>query len=346
MSQTRTVPSPARVAVLAGIGSYLPPRSVSNAELAGYLDTSDEWIRSRTGISRRRVIDAGTATSDLASAAGRQALRCAGLDTVDAVVVATTTPDRRCPATAPTVAAKLGLADVAAFDVSAVCTGFVYAMATGSSLIAAGVVDSCLIICAEIYSTIVDQSDRTNAAIFGDAAAAVVLKAGSPDEPGAVGPFDLGSDGGGRDLITVRAGGTELPLSPETAQADRFFAMSGAQVFQLAVRHMVASARAVMQRAQLNVEQVDHFVGHQANGRILHRVADGLGLPAGRSLSNIGDVGNTAAASIPLALDQAHHEGRLRVGDRVLVTAFGGGLTWGATTFTWPDLACQHSTET
>ncbi|MCG8916300.1 ketoacyl-ACP synthase III [Actinokineospora sp. PR83] len=336
-------PAPARAAVLCGTGSFLPARRVSNDMLSATLDTSDEWIRTRTGIGARHFTDPGTTTSDLAAAAGARALADAdssGVDGVDTVVVATTTPDRPCPGTAPVVAAKLGLSGAAAFDVSAVCTGFVYGLATAAGLIAAGAARRVLLVGAETYSSILDPADRTTSVIFGDAAGAVVLRAGEEGEPGAVGPFDLGSDGDGVDLITVRGGGAEQRLSGRPAEAgDRYFAMAGKQVFWQAVRHMAKSSRAVLDQAGWRVDEVDHLVGHQANIRILNRLADDIGVPRERSITNIAEVGNTSAASIPLALDQARAAGRLHTGDRLLLTAFGGGLTWGSTVLTWPHLA-------
>jgi 3-oxoacyl-[acyl-carrier-protein] synthase-3 len=330
-------------AVLAGIGSYLPPRVVCNEELAVTLDTSDEWIRSRTGISRRHVAARGTTTSDLAAGAAQQALKSADMSTVDALVLATTTPDRPCPGTAPTVAAKLGLRDIAAYDIAAVCSGFLYALATAAGLIAAGIAERVLVVGADTYSSITDPCDRANAVIFGDGAGAVVLRAGQEDEPGAIGPFDLGSDGSGRDLITVRAGGSEQRLSDaEPAQADHYFAMAGNLVFRNAVAHMACSVRAVLDKAGLDIGQIDRMVGHQANQRILTLLADMIGLPKDRNIGNIGEVGNTAAASIPIALDHGHANTLLRPGDRVLLTAFGGGLTWGSTVLTWPDLAHSY----
>ncbi|MFE1796537.1 MULTISPECIES: beta-ketoacyl-ACP synthase III [unclassified Streptomyces] len=328
-----------RAAVLTGVGSCLPPRAVPNDELAAGLDSSEEWIRSRTGIEQRYFAEQGTATSDLAVGAGERALKSAGVSTVDAVLVATTTPDRPCPATAPVVAARLGMRGTAAYDVSAVCTGFVYGLATAAGLISAGVADRVLVIGAETFSTLLDPEDRSTAVIFGDGAGAVVLRSGDPAEPGALGPFDLGSDGDGEDLITVPAGGSRQRLSGlAPAAGEQYFAMSGKEVFRHAVLRMTGSARTVLSRAGWRAEDVDHLVSHQANLRITNHVADDLGIPRNRCVSNIAEVGNTAAASIPLALDQAHTEGALRPGGRMLLTAFGGGLTWGATVLTWPDL--------
>lgn len=328
-----------RCAVLAGIGGYLPPRVVSNEDLAARLDTTDAWIRSRTGIGARHRAGPGTATSDLATEAAQKAMKCADVDGVDAVVLATTTPDRPCPATAPTVAANLGLRGVAAHDVSAVCSGFLYALATASGLIAAECAELVLVVGAETYSTIVDPDNRSDAVIFGDGAGAVVVRAGAAHEAGAVGPFDLGSDGTGRDLITIRAGGSEQKLSAvQPRPSERYFSMAGREVFRSAVEHMAASARTVLARAGVGLDTVDHLVGHQANLRILHRLAGHLGLPPERNITNIDAVGNTAAASIPLALDHGYTRNVLRPGDRVLLTAFGGGLSWGSALLDWPDL--------
>ncbi|EGG45255.1 MULTISPECIES: beta-ketoacyl-ACP synthase III [Streptomyces] len=339
MVARRTDTDSRRAAVVAGVGSCLPARTVPNEELAARLDTSDAWIRSRTGIARRHVAAPGTATSDLAVGAGARALKSSGEPAVDAVLVATTTPDRPCPATAPLVAARLGMTGAAAHDVSAVCTGFVYALASAAGLILADVAERVLVIGAETFSTLLDPGDRSTSVIFGDGAGAVVLRSGTAGEPGALGPFDLGSDGESEALITVPAGGSRQRLSGVPPRpGEEFFTMSGKEVFRHAVRRMTGSAKAVLARAGWTAEDVDHMVGHQANSRITQHVAEGIGLPPQRCFSNIAEVGNTAAASIPLALDQAHAKGVLRPGQRVLLTAFGGGLTWGSTVLTWPRL--------
>ncbi|KOV60475.1 beta-ketoacyl-ACP synthase 3 [Streptomyces sp. MMG1121] len=333
-------PAPAvPAAVLCGLGGWVPPQVVTNDDLARRLDTDDTWIRTRTGIRRRHVIGPGQATSDLAVRAGRRALASCGPSAVDAVVVATTTPDRTCPATAPLVAARLGLAGAAAFDVAAVCTGFVYGLAAAAGLIASQVARGVLLIGADAYSTIVDPLDRAHAIIFGDGAGAVVLRAGHPDEPGAVGPFDLGSDGTHEDMIMVAAGGSRHRATPgRTAPADLYFAMRGKEVYRHAVTRMAASARTVLAQAGCKAGDIDHFAPHQANLRILHSVADDLGLPRERCLTHVESVGNTGAASIPLALADAAARRTLTPGDRLLLTAFGGGLTWGSGLLTWPTL--------
>jgi 3-oxoacyl-[acyl-carrier-protein] synthase III len=329
-----------RAAVLAGLGAWVPPRVVPNAELTDRFDTSDEWIRSRTGIAQRHFATPGMSTSDLAVEAGLRALKSSGEPLADAVVVATTTPDRPCPAVAPEVAARLGLTGVAAYDVAAVCTGFIYALATAAGLIATGVVDRILVIGADTFSSILSPTDRETAVIFGDGAGAAVLRAGDPAEPGALGPFDLGSDGNESDLIAVPAGGSRSRLSGAVARPeDSYFTMAGREVFRHAVVRMAQSSRTVLARAGWQIADVDHLVGHQANIRILNQLAGELGVDRSRVVSNIARVGNTAGASIPLALADAAADGTLTHGDRVLLTAFGGGLTWGSMVLVWPGLS-------
>jgi 3-oxoacyl-[acyl-carrier-protein] synthase-3 len=327
-------------AVLAGLGAWLPPRVVTNDDLAEHLDTSDEWIYTRTGIRQRRIADPGVATSDLAVEAGARALKSAEIERVDAVVLATTTPDRPCPATAPDVAARLDLTGVAAFDVSAVCSGFLYALATAAGLIGAGAAGRVLVIGAETYSTILNPADRTTRALFGDGAGAVVVRAGRADEPGALGPFDLGSDGRYAELITIPAGGSrQRSTGRPVADGEQYFTMRGETVFRHAIVRMTESAHRVLDRTGWRVGEVDRFVAHQANRRILTRVARRLDIPEERCVMNLDRVANTAAASIPLALADAVADGSLRPGHRVLLAAFGGGFTWGATTVRWPDLS-------
>ncbi|MFF8988983.1 beta-ketoacyl-ACP synthase III [Streptomyces sp. NPDC014983] len=331
--------STGRAAVVTGIGSYVPPNIVTNEDLSRRLDTSDDWIRTRTGIAERFFVSPGTSTGDLAVEAGLRALKSAGDEQVGAVVLATTTPDQPCPATAPQVAARLGLGQVPAFDVAAVCSGFLYGLASAAGLIAAGVVDSVLLIAADAFTTIINPEDRTTAVIFADGAGAVVLRAGSPDEPGALGPLVLGSDGELSHLIEVPAGGSRQrssgrPAAPE----DHYFRMLGRDTYRHAVERMTSASTEAAERAGWRLADVDRFAAHQANARILAAVSDRLGIPEERRLSNIARVGNTGAASIPLLLAEATAEGRLTAGNRVLLTAFGGGLSWGAATLTWPEL--------
>lgn len=331
--------SPERAAVVAGLGTAVPKTVVTNDDLARVLDTDDAWIRRRTGIRRRRAVAPGQATSDLAVEAARNALASAGADGAGAVVLATSTPDQLCPATAPNVASRIGLGPVPAFDVQAVCTGFVYALASGAGLISLGVVDSVLVIGADTFSTILDPEDRATRVVFGDGAGAVLLRAGSRAERGALLDFSLGSDGSAVDLIGMYAGGsrqrsTGLPAKVE----DTYFSMQGQAVFKQAVSRMTESARDIAARTGWAVEEVDSFVFHQANARILAAVARQLGLPVERFRTNIADLGNTVAASIPLALADAVAGGEVTPGQKVVLTGFGGGLTWGSTALVWPGL--------
>jgi 3-oxoacyl-[acyl-carrier-protein] synthase-3 len=333
------VQSPGRSAVIAGLGGWVPPRVVTNHDLAEVLDTSDEWIRSRTGIGARHLVDPGTATAALAVEAGGLALKSAGGGDVDSVIVATTTPERLCPATAPLVAARLGLTGVAAHDVSAVCTGFMYGLATAVGQIAAGIAERVLLIGAEAFSTIINPADRHTAVIFADGAGAVVLRAGDADERGAIGPIVLGSDGELCDLITIPAGGSQQrstgrPAPPE----DHFFQMQGRDVYRHAVERTTEAARSALDRVGWTPADVDRFIPHQANARICVAVAEELGIGPERQAANIERVGNTAAASIPLLMSDEAAAGTVTAGDRVLLAAFGGGLTWGAATLTWPVL--------
>ncbi|MFJ9343575.1 beta-ketoacyl-ACP synthase III [Streptomyces sp. NPDC101733] len=334
-----SVVPPGRAAVIAGVGSYLPPDVITNDDLALRLDTSDAWIRARTGIGQRHVVAPGTATSDLAVEAGARALESAGWQQVDAVILATTTPDQICPATAPQVAARLGLGTVAAFDVAAVCTGFLYGLATASGLIASGAAERVLLVTADAFTTIIDPEDRGTAVIFGDGAGAVALRAGDPLEPGAVGPLVLGSDGSLSHLIEVPGGGSRQRSSGKPVEpGDQYFKMLGRETYRHAVEHMTAASRTAIEQAGLEISDIDRLVAHQANARILEAVADRLEIPADARLSNIEQVGNTGGASIPLLLAQATADGRLAAGHRVLLTAFGGGLSWGAATLVWPEL--------
>ncbi|WP_329064347.1 beta-ketoacyl-ACP synthase III [Streptomyces sp. NBC_01429] len=320
-----------RAAVICAVGAALPPHTVSNADLTARLNTTDEWIRSRTGITQRHVAGADLSTTDLAVRAGAQALADTEPVTVEALVVATTTPDRCCPATAPAVATRLGLTGIPAYDLAAGCTGFLYALATAAGLIAAGAVGTVLVIGADRLATLPDPEDRTTVPLFGDGAGAVVLRHGSADEAGALGPVVLGSDGTGADLIRASRTGA--------------LHMDGGEVFRHAVDRMSTASRQATAAAGWELGDIDRLVPHQANSRITAFVARTLGVPDDRQLSNIAETGNTGAASIPLLLARSAADGRLKPGHRTLLTAFGAGLTWGATTLTWPGLSPQPPTQ-
>lgn len=322
-------------AVLTGLSGWLPPRAVDNAELIERFELAPDWIPQRTGILSRRHVDPGTATSDLAVQAAAP-LVAAEPGAIDTLVLATMTPDHPCPATAPVVAARLGLTGAAAFDVNAACAGFVHALATAASLVVNGVAERALVVGADAMSTIVDPADRNTAVIFGDGAAAALIEA-TVDGPGSFGPFDLGADGSQAGLITIPAGGSRQRSDGTAAPAsDHYLRMAGLQVFRQAVEHMASSAARALKQAGLLAEDVDWLVAHQANRRILDAVADRLGVPTDRRAVHLDRVGNTSAASIPLALWDLWREGRIRPGDRILLTSFGAGLAWGSTTLIWP----------
>ncbi|MCK7626015.1 ketoacyl-ACP synthase III [Streptomyces sp. RS10V-4] len=330
-------PAAGTAAVLTGLGSWLPPREVTNDELCAHLDTSDTWIRERIGISVRRRADPKTATGDLAAEAGARALRSAGVTRADAVVLATTTPDHPCPATAPDVAARLGLANAAAFDIAAGCSGFLYATTVAAGLIRSGTAGRVLVIGAETMSAVIDPADRSTAPIFGDGAGAAVLEAGRPGRPGALGEVAWGSDGARSDAIVIPVGGSRNRDGRDAApRSERHVRMRGNEVLRHAVRRMTAAATCAAAAAGWQPRDIDRLIVHQANARISAAVSDALGIPPERVPSNIASVGNTAAASVPLLLADAAAEGSLRPGHRVLLVAFGSGLAWAATTLVWP----------
>ncbi|MFD0306431.1 beta-ketoacyl-ACP synthase III [Streptomyces sp. NPDC127119] len=332
--------APAPASVITGIGYWLPPTVLTNDSLGDRLGTSAEWLSSRTGISSRHVVAPGTSTADLAVKAGRKAMESAGTDRVDAVLVATVTPDRVCPPVAPEVAARLGQPGTAAFDVGAACSGFLYGLAVARGLIAARTARQVLVVGAETMTSIVDPQDPATSAIFADGAGAVVLRAGGPDEPGAVGPVVLGSDGSCADLIEVPAGRSRHspPAGSDSPAETQYLAVSGPDVFRKAVARMAAVSRSATEARGWELQDVDRVVPHQANAHILAAVTRKLGVPPDRVASNIEHVGNTSAASIPILLAQDAADGRIKPGDKVLATAFGAGLTWAATTVVWPEL--------
>lgn len=316
-----------RRSILRGVGAYLPARILTNDELSTRVDTSDAWIRERTGIRERRVAAEGERTSDLAIAAARDALEAAGVAPaeVDLIVLATATPDLTFPATATRVQAALGVTAGAAFDVQAVCSGFVFALSTADNMLARGQAQTALVIGAETFSRILDWEDRTTCVLFGDGAGAVVLQASEAPqdaERGVIATF-LRSDGRMHDLLFVDGG-------PSQTQTVGRLRMQGNAVFRQAVTHISDAMVQTVRRAGLTIADVDWFVPHQANQRILDGVAQRLGIPRERVVSTVAEHGNTSAASIPLALHAAVRDGRIKPGELVLVEALGGGLTWGA----------------
>ncbi|WP_424893171.1 3-oxoacyl-ACP synthase III family protein [Streptomyces sp. XH2] len=327
--------------VLAGLGSWLPPTVVDNADLMS--PAMDAFVRRRIGIARRHRISDGDATVHLATEAGARALASAGAARVDALVLATTTPDRLCPAGAPEVASRLGMTGIPAFDLNAGCSGFLYGCELARGLIAAGTAGSVAVIGAESSSTMINPADPGTAPIFGDGAGAAVLRRARPGEPPTFGPTAWGSDGTLADAIAIPAGGSRRRTpAPDLGGADAFLHMRGTEVVRNAVKRMSAAVIAAAEAASWTLEDIDVLVAHQANAAITRAVAATLSFPADRMPSNIEHVGNTAAASIPLLLAHAASHGAVKPGRRVLMVAFGSGLSWAATTATWPHGLTPH----
>jgi 3-oxoacyl-[acyl-carrier-protein] synthase-3 len=318
------------------MGRCVPAQVVTNRELERLVDTSDEWIVERTGIRERRVAPDGVATSDLAVEAARRALEDAGVDArgVDLILVGTASPDMLFPATACLVQHRLGAERAGAFDVSAACSSWAYAVAMGHAAIASGMAETVLVIGAETLSRITDWTDRATCVLFGDAAAAVVLRPCAADEGFLA--FHLGADGAGAQLISLPGGGSRLPASAQTVAArQHFIKMNGREVYKFAVRAIPRALQRVVAQAGFTVDEVDCFIPHQANLRIIEAAARRLGQPMEKFFVNVDRYGNTSAASVPVALYEAVEQGRVRPGDLVAFVAFGGGLTWGAAAMRW-----------
>jgi 3-oxoacyl-[acyl-carrier-protein] synthase III len=325
-----------RGATIVGTGMYVPERVLSNRDLERMVDTSDEWIRERSGILERRISAPEQASSDLSLIAARRALEMAGIepDALDQIVLATTTPDRFLPSCACTLQQKLGAHRAAAYDLFAACTGFVYGMSLVRGLIGAGVADTVLVVGVEQLSRIVDYTDRNTCVLFGDAAGAAVFR---PCEPEAgVLSVHIQSDGDLGEVLVIPAGGSRLPASEETVRAKQhFIQMQGKKLFPFAVRSMEDSLRRSLAEAGLAPEDLEVVISHQANLRIIDAVRERLGVAPEKMLINIERYGNTSSASIPVLLDEAVRAGRIGAGDAVGFCAFGGGATWGASVMRW-----------
>lgn len=321
---------------IVGVGVGIPETVLTNHDLEQRIDTSDEWIVTRTGIRERRIAPAHVATSDLAAQAAEQALRNAGKSAqdVDLIVVATATPDMPWPSTACLVQAKIGASRAAAFDLNAVCSGFVYALWIAAQAVETGAYRCVLVIGADILSRQVNWEDRSTCVLFGDGAGAVVLA--PVQEPYGVLSGVLGADGTGAPLLNVPAGGTREPLSPDVIARKRHtIQMRGREVFKFAVTIMGEVAVQALEKAGIPPEEVSLFIPHQANIRIIHAAAERLNLPMERVFVNVDRYGNTSAASIPIAIYEAWAQGRLKKGDLAVVVGFGAGLTWGACVIRW-----------
>lgn len=323
---------------MVSVGAAVPERVLTNADLEKMVDTSDEWITTRTGIRERRIAEPGTGVSDLAVKAARQALERAGLtpQDIDLIVVGTMTPDTWMPATAFVVQAKLGATGAAAFDVNAACSGFIVACAAASSLIAAGVYNTALVIGADINSSVINWRDRSTCVLFGDGSGAVVLRAGKPGMDRRILGITLGGDGCGGELLHIPAGGSRRPPTAETvAGREHYMVMNGPELFRHAVRVMGEASMQVLEQTGLKKEDIDLLVPHQANLRIIDATVRRLELPWEKVVVNVDRYGNTSAGSIPIALEEAWSDGRLRDGSVALLVAFGGGLSWGAVAVRW-----------
>jgi 3-oxoacyl-[acyl-carrier-protein] synthase-3 len=314
---------------ITGLGCHVPDRVMTNDELSAIVETSDEWISSRTGIRERRIAADHEAMSDLSIPAARDALEQAGVrgQDLDVIIVATVTPDMAFPATAALLADELGSADAAAYDLSAGCTGFMYAIAQAYGMLAGGLARRALVVGGDILSRILDWTDRSTVVLFGDGAGAVVLE---QVESGGFLGFELGADGGGGKELLLPGSGSRI-----SANGGRYLEMNGREVFKFATRVMVSSAEAVLDVCGKTVDDVDVYVPHQANVRIIDHAAKKLGFPEEKVVVNVDRYGNTSSGSIPLALADAAADGRLKRGTLVLMTGMGAGLTWGSALIEW-----------
>ncbi len=336
MSLTLKDRTPVR-AKISAVGTYVPPRLLTNSDLEKMVTTSDEWIRERTGIRQRHLVDPGTATSDLAAAAARDCLQRRGIAAteVEAILVATVTPDMLFPATACLVQTKIGATGAWGFDLSAACSGFLYAMQMGSKLVESGAHKKVMVIGADVMSSIIDYTDRSTCILFGDGGGAVLIE---PCSDGEIGMLDYihEIDGSGANSLYMPGGGSLHPPTIETVKAKMHYVhQEGGAVFKVAVRKMAELGERVLARNGLTASDVDLFIPHQANERIIMATAERLGLAKENIVINIGEYGNTTAATIPLAINTALTEGRLKKGMTILLSSFGGGYTVGTTLIRW-----------
>lgn len=321
---------------IAGIGSYVPEKVITNEDLSKLVDTSDEWIVQRTGIRERRIVDDNTSTSDIATIAARRALQDGEIlpEEIDLILVATVTPDMAFPSTACIVQKNIGAVNAAAFDISVGCAGFIYGLSIGVSFIRSGAYNKVLIIGAETLSKIVNWKDRSTCILFGDGAGACVLER-CEDGFGFL-DFDLGTDGTGGDLLTMPAGGSRLPASFETVSNNlHTIKMDGQEVFKFAVRIIEKTSVNLLNKANIALDEIDYLVPHQANIRIIEAASKKLKLSDDKVYVNLDRYGNMSSASIPVALDEAYKNSLLNKGDMVLLVAFGAGLSWGSTLIKW-----------
>ncbi|KXG76010.1 beta-ketoacyl-ACP synthase III [Thermotalea metallivorans] len=319
-----------------GMGSYLPERVLTNHDLEKMVETTDEWIVTRTGIHTRRIADEKTATSDLATKAALRALEDADTEAeeVDLIIVATVTPDMNFPSTACIVQRNIGAQNAAAFDLEAGCSGFIYGLTVGKQFIATGMYKKVLVIGAETLSKIVDWKDRNTCVLFGDGAGAAVL--GPTEEGTGILSAYMGSDGEGGKFLTMPAGGSRIPATVESVEKNlHYIKMDGSEVFKFAVRIMNRASQEAIDRSGYTVDDINYLVPHQANIRIIEAAAKKLKLPMDKVHVNLDRFGNMSAASIPVAFDEAVKQGKIKKGDLVVMVGFGAGLTWGASVIKW-----------
>lgn len=322
---------------ITGLGAYLPPKVLTNFDLEKIVDTTDEWIRTRTGIRERRIVENGSATSDLATEAGKEALRSAGLKPtdMDLIIVATITPDMFFPATACMVQNKIGAGHAAAFDLLAACSGFPYALSVADGMIRSGQYKNALVIGAEVLSPFIDWSDRGTCILFGDGAGAAVLSATRLKTRGVIATY-LGSDGSAADILKIPAGGSAIPPTHQTiTEKLHTVKMSGSEIFKIAVRTMSDAVLEVCRRAKLDLSEIDCLIPHQANFRIIQAVAERLEMPLHKIYLNLERYGNMSAASTAVALYEAVRDRMIKPGSNVVLVAFGGGLTWASCVVKW-----------
>jgi 3-oxoacyl-[acyl-carrier-protein] synthase-3 len=325
-----------RHAHVTGWGRYAPAQVLTNADLERIVDTSDEWIVSRTGIRERRVAAAHETTASMAAVAGLRAIRTAGIEPedIDLILLGTLTPDYWMPSTAALVKEAIGNTRAAAFDVMAACSGFVYAFATAQAYIAGGLAKHVLVIGAELLTRFLDYTDRSTCILFGDGAGAVVLSA--TDEPGGALGVEMTTEPRGAYMIWLPSGGSKSPSSPETiSRGEHYVRMEGKETYRFATKTLASTALESIRRSGLQPSDIDLFIPHQANIRIIEAVAKGLDLPMSKMFVNLDKYGNTSAASVPIALAEAVNEGHVKVGDNVVIVAFGAGFTSGAVTINW-----------
>lgn len=325
-----------RAVGIASVGAYTPAKRLTNFDLEKMIDTSDEWIRTRTGIRERRIVENGVCTSDMGVIAARMALERAGVspDEVDLIITGTATPDMMFPSTGCLIQDKLGASKAAAFDLEAGCTGFVYSIAVGSQFVQTGLYDNVLVVGSDTLSKVTDWTDRNTCVLFGDGAGAVLLKP-VPEGTGILSLY-LGADGSGGELLKLPGGGSRYPANKESVEKKQhYIKMAGNEVFKFATKIMEEATLEAIKRSGVSVDEVKCFIPHQANIRIIEAAAKRLGIPMDKVFVNVSNYGNTSNGSIPIALFEAQDQGRIKKGDIVVIVAFGAGLTWASSVIKW-----------